>query len=62
VIPVCAGAAVTMMLLVASANDFSADGCLNGVWVGLTTLMLMRSLTIYWPYWRRTRPFDKLFG
>lgn len=49
------------MVGLAASSNFSADGCLSGVWVGLTSLMLMRSLTIYWPYWHRTWPFDKLF-
>ena len=34
---------------------------LSAVWLGLTVLMAMRSLTIYVPYRLRRAPFDKVF-
>ena len=56
--PVCAVPAMACMLLSQAAG--SADARLVSVWLGLTVLMLMRSLTILLP-WRLGRgPFKEM--
>lgn len=43
-----AGAAAVVLLLV-----LPMGWGLTGVWWGITTLMIMRILTLAWPYYRR---------
>lgn len=57
---VCAAPAVGCMLMALSAPG-RPDMELNAVWLGLTVLMAMRSLTIYIPYKLHRSPFDKVF-
>ena len=57
---VCAVPAVGCMLMALNAQG-RPDMELNAVWLGLTVLMAMRSLTIYIPYRLRKKPFDKVF-
>ncbi len=57
---VCAAPAVGCMLMALNAPG-RPDMELSAVWLGLTVLMAMRSLTIYVPYKLRRKPFDKVF-
>ncbi|CAK0735532.1 hypothetical protein CVIRNUC_000596 [Coccomyxa viridis] len=57
---VCAAPAVGCMLMALNTPG-RPDMELNAVWLGLTVLMAMRSLTIYVPYRLRKSPFDKVF-
>ena len=57
---VCAAPAVGCMLMALNTPG-RPDMELNAVWLGLTVLMAMRSLTIYIPYRLRRSPFDKVF-
>ena len=56
----CAAPAVGCMLMALNAPG-RPDMELSAVWLGLTVLMAMRSLTIYVPYRLRRKPFDKVF-
>lgn len=57
---VCATPAVGCMLLALLAPG-APDLELGAVWLGLTVLMTMRSITIYIPWKLQRSPFDKLF-
>ncbi len=46
-----------LALLAPGAPDLE----LGAVWLGLTVLMTMRSITIYIPWKLQRSPFDKLF-
>ena len=46
-----------MALLAPGAPDLE----LGAVWLGLTVLMAMRSITIYIPWKLQRTPFDKIF-
>ncbi|BDA40630.1 Protein DETOXIFICATION 44, chloroplastic [Coccomyxa sp. Obi] len=57
---VCATPAVGCMLLALLAPG-APDLELGAVWLGLTVLMTMRSITIYIPWKLQRTPFDKIF-
>lgn len=57
---VCAAPAMGCMLL-GLAIPGMPDLELGAVWLGLTVLMSMRSITIYLPWRLRRSPFEKVF-
>ncbi|KAK9916841.1 hypothetical protein WJX75_007700 [Coccomyxa subellipsoidea] len=58
---VCATPAIGCMLLALLAPG-APDLELGAVWLGLTVLMSMRSITIYIPWKLQRSPFDRFFG
>jgi Na+-driven multidrug efflux pump len=56
-----AAPAVAVMAAVAGRGAPAAPVALAGVWAGLGTVMALRWLTIFAPYYLRQPPFDALF-